>query len=123
MHPSSGTSKARERQSSLAEERARWRFIGEGIHWPDLDEEISIESLLAGRRPGETQASLQRWLDEWISPLREAVDQELPMRVRPAHGNSDLRVLAHQVDRGEDRVVELPSESDALPQVIPSLEG
>jgi hypothetical protein len=45
-------------------ERARWRFIGdgEGIHWPDLDEDLSVEGLLAGRRSGETQASLQRWL-------------------------------------------------------------
>jgi hypothetical protein len=45
-------------------ERAQWRFIGagEGIHWPDLDEDISVEGLLAGRRSGETQASLKRWL-------------------------------------------------------------
>ena len=44
-------------------ERAHWRFIGEGegIHWPDLDEAISVEGLLAGRRAGETQASLRRW--------------------------------------------------------------
>ena len=47
------------------EERAHWRFIGdgEGIHWPELDEDISIEGLLAGRRSGETQASLRRWLE------------------------------------------------------------
>ena|SRR5437867_586239 len=46
-------------------ERAQWRFIGEGegIHWPDLDEDISVEGLLAGRRSGETQASLKRWLE------------------------------------------------------------
>ena len=46
------------------EERANWRLIGGGvgIHWPDLDEDISVESLLAGRRSGETQASLRRWL-------------------------------------------------------------
>jgi len=46
-------------------ERGRWRFIGEGegIHWPDLDEDISIEGLLAGRRSGETQSSLRRWLE------------------------------------------------------------
>ena len=45
-------------------ERANWRLIGGGvgIHWPDLDEDISVESLLAGRRSGETQASLLRWL-------------------------------------------------------------
>src|SRR5579862_5858104 len=45
-------------------ERLNWRLIGggEGIHWPDLDEDISVESLLAGRRSGETQESLRRWL-------------------------------------------------------------
>lgn len=45
-------------------ERANHRFIGngEGIHWPDLDEDISVESLLAGRQSGETQESLRRWL-------------------------------------------------------------
>jgi Protein of unknown function (DUF2442) len=46
-------------------ERSRWRFIGEGegIHWPDLDEDISVDGLLAGRRSAETQTSLRRWLD------------------------------------------------------------
>lgn len=45
-------------------ERAKWRLIGngEGIHWPDLDEDISVDSLLAGRRSGESQESLRRWL-------------------------------------------------------------
>lgn len=45
-------------------ERRNWRLIGEGegIHWPDLDEDISVEGLLAGRRSGETQTSLRRWL-------------------------------------------------------------
>ncbi len=46
-------------------ERANWRLIGggEGIHWPELDEDISVESLLAGRRSSESQESLRRWLD------------------------------------------------------------
>lgn len=45
-------------------ERTNWQLIGrgEGIHWPDLDEDISVRSLLAGRRSGETQQSLGRWL-------------------------------------------------------------
>ena len=32
--------------------RANWRLIGvgEGIHWPDIDEDISVLSLLAGNR-------------------------------------------------------------------------
>jgi uncharacterized protein DUF2442 len=47
-----------------AEERARWRLIGrgEGIHWPDLDEDISVAGLLAGKPSGESQRSLARWL-------------------------------------------------------------
>ncbi len=47
------------------EERSRWRLIGrgEGIHWPDLDEDISVEGLLAGRPSGESQNSLKRWLE------------------------------------------------------------
>ncbi len=46
------------------EERDNWRLIGrgEGIHWPDLDEDISLEDLLAGRGSSETQDSLRRWL-------------------------------------------------------------
>jgi hypothetical protein len=47
------------------DERTNWRLIGNGagIHWPALDEDISVESLLAGRRSGETQESLRRWLN------------------------------------------------------------
>ena len=46
-------------------ERANWRLIGRGvgIHWSDLDEDISVDSLMAGRRSGETQESLGRWLE------------------------------------------------------------
>lgn len=37
---------------------------GEGIHWPKLDEDISVEGLLAGRRSAESDASLSRWLEK-----------------------------------------------------------
>lgn len=52
-------------------ERANWRLIagGAGIHWPDLDEDISVESLLAGRRSGEAQESLRRSPNARISAL------------------------------------------------------
>jgi hypothetical protein len=48
-----------------AEERSHFRLIGagEGIHWPDLDEDISIAGIVAGRPSGESQRSLQRWLE------------------------------------------------------------
>jgi hypothetical protein len=47
-------------------ERNQWELIGdgEGIHWPELDEDLSIEGLLLGRPSGESQRSFQRWLDE-----------------------------------------------------------
>ena len=35
---------------------------GEGIHWPSLDEDISVNGILAGRRSGESQSSLDKWL-------------------------------------------------------------
>jgi hypothetical protein len=46
------------------EERENYELIGdgEGIHWPDLDEDISVESILAGRRSAESDKSLSRWL-------------------------------------------------------------
>lgn len=46
-------------------ERSNWRFVGqgEGIHWPELDEDISVDSLLAGRASRESNASLEKWLD------------------------------------------------------------
>lgn len=45
-------------------EQSNWRLIGsgEGIQWPDLDEDIEVASLLAGRRKGESQESFKRWL-------------------------------------------------------------
>ena len=47
-----------------ARERRNWRLIagGEGVHWPDLDEDLSVEGLLAGRSSAESQASLTKWL-------------------------------------------------------------
>jgi hypothetical protein len=47
------------------QERNHWELIGdgEGIHWPDLDEDLSVEGLLLGRPSGESQRSLQRWLE------------------------------------------------------------
>jgi hypothetical protein len=43
-------------------ERDNWRLIadGEGIHWPDLDEDLSVDSLIVGRPSGENPQSLKR---------------------------------------------------------------
>ena len=47
------------------EERNHWRLIGkgQGIHWEDLDEDISVIGLLEGRKSMESPASIRRWLD------------------------------------------------------------
>ncbi len=45
-------------------ERNNWRLIGrgEGVHWPDLDEDLSLEGFVAGRKSGERPDSIRRWL-------------------------------------------------------------
>lgn len=47
------------------QERQNWQLIGKGvgIHWLDLDEDISIENLLAGKPSGESQRSFKEWLE------------------------------------------------------------
>jgi hypothetical protein len=47
-----------------AAERSNYEIIGDGayIHWPDLDEDLSVSGILAGHRSGESLASLQQWL-------------------------------------------------------------
>src|SRR5689334_25435195 len=44
-------------------ERAKYELSYAGIHWPDLDEDIPVEGLLNGERSGESQKSLNRWLE------------------------------------------------------------
>jgi hypothetical protein len=46
------------------EEPNKWRLIedGEGIHWPDLDEDIRVENLILGKPSGESQKSFKKWL-------------------------------------------------------------
>ena len=48
------------------EERKNWRLIakGHGIHWEEVDEDISVEGLLAGKPSGEKQPSLKKWLEK-----------------------------------------------------------
>lgn len=47
------------------EERSHWRLLGKGrgIHWPNLDEDISVDNLLSGQPSGESQRSFKQWLE------------------------------------------------------------
>jgi hypothetical protein len=50
---------------STPSERNNWRLIGKGhgIHWGDIDEDISVEGILAGKASGESQSSFRKWLN------------------------------------------------------------
>jgi hypothetical protein len=50
--------------SGSPKERGNWCLIGQGsgIHWEELDEDISLIGLLEGRPSGESLNSFQRWL-------------------------------------------------------------
>ncbi|MBF0555734.1 MAG: DUF2442 domain-containing protein [Nitrospirae bacterium] len=52
-------------------ERNNWILIsrGHGIHWVDIDEDISIEGLLLGKPSGESQSSFKKWLQQHQSDL------------------------------------------------------
>ncbi len=53
-------------QFATPTERNNWRLIGKGhgIHWEEADEDISVEGLILGRSSGESQTSLQKWLNK-----------------------------------------------------------
>ena len=57
---------------ATAEERVSWRLIagGRGIHWPAIDEDISVANLLAGQPSAESQSSLKKWLASRAKPSR-----------------------------------------------------
>jgi hypothetical protein len=46
-------------------EPSHFEIFGDGayIHWPDLDEDLTVAGLLAGRHSGESPQSLQKWLE------------------------------------------------------------
>ena len=56
----------------MAEERSHFEIIGDGtlIHWPDLDEDLSVAGILAGRPSGESRQSLKKWLEQRAARTR-----------------------------------------------------
>jgi hypothetical protein len=46
-------------------ECSHFEIFGDGayIHWPDLDEDLTVAGLLAGRHSGESAQSLKKWLE------------------------------------------------------------
>ena len=54
-------------------ERQQWELIGPGIgiHWPALDEDISVDGLLRGLSSGESPESFKRWLASRSRPANQ----------------------------------------------------
>ena len=63
------------------EERDNWEIHagGQHLHWPDLDEDLSVEMLLTGQRSGESRRSFKRWLKAKRASLPVAIHE-----IRPA---------------------------------------
>lgn len=68
-------------------ERRRWELIGPGIgiHWPALDEDISVEALLLGLASNESAASLQRWRASRRRPANKRMEPTRSAKKRAAH--------------------------------------
>jgi hypothetical protein len=51
-------------------ERTTFRIIGrgDGLHWPELDEDVSVAGMLAGHHSMESPQSLERWLANRAAP-------------------------------------------------------
>jgi hypothetical protein len=52
-------------QHATPKEKENWRLIGggQGIHWESIDEDISVQGIIAGKPSGESQASFKKWLE------------------------------------------------------------
>lgn len=76
---------------ATSQERRNWRLIGggEGIHWPDLDEDVSVEGILVGRQSAESRASFERWL---ASRTPVAGKRIRPTRARVAKSTRRRRI-------------------------------
>jgi len=70
---------------ATAEERGSWRLIGggRGIHWPAIDEDISVANLLAGQPSAESQSSFKKWLASRAKPSRSRKRSGGESRIMP----------------------------------------
>jgi hypothetical protein len=59
-------------ENATPSERSDWALVGggSGIHWQSLDEDISVQALIAGKASDESQMSLTRWLARRPPTLR-----------------------------------------------------
>lgn len=75
-------------------ERQQWELIGPGIgiHWPALDEDISVDGLLQGQPSGESEESFRRWLNSRPRPADRRL-QPPKARRKPAQKRTPRKRL------------------------------
>src|SRR5438105_13630211 len=70
-------------------ERAKFQMTPFGIHWPELDEDISIRGLLLGRKSGEGPGSLKFWLDERAKGRKTTLEEYVKYRRQKLRGRKN----------------------------------
>jgi len=94
------------------EERKNLEIFGDGahIHRPDLDEDLTVAGLLAGKRSGESPTSLKKWLASRKSTSRK------PKRQRSGQGCEFLWRRTPDVLGGKFRVAwrEVAAENESM---------
>lgn len=70
------------------QERNHFEIVGDRayIHWPDLDEDLTVVGLLAGRQSGESPQSLRKWLSSRKARNKRRRSRELSARRKRARG-------------------------------------
>ena len=104
------------------EERNNWCIIGmgDGIHWPDLDEHISVENLLTGSPSSESPASLKRWLGARAAQGKSiVVDTNSPLPNIKSFSIEERILIAQQIwDSFAEEDPSLPPLTDAQKSAI-----
>jgi len=72
------------------EERANVELVadGWGLHWPELDEDLHVEGILAGKRSGEGERCFRGWKAAMQERRRLRAKGEEP----PPWGTGDYRI-------------------------------
>lgn len=78
------------------EQRRHWRFIGKGagIHWPDMDEDLSVSGIVADARANVAEHSwFDRMLDKQYGRLDPEALLEAPVSALSGVSDADAEAL------------------------------
>ncbi len=87
-------------------ERNHFEILGDGayIHWPDLDEDLTVGGLLAGRRSGESPQSLRKWLESRKRQQRGADEGPSNKRMQPTRQKPAAQLMRRSFNGRNRRI-------------------